>query len=671
MRSFISFLRSISIAHYVFRPSHKLVWFVGQWFVLVPALVYLAWHDAFGNGKTSAKSDHGHAANGATHVAVHGTSPWLWVGLGFAALVITLAVAEHRHKSAAGAGNAHKAASALWLAIGAVLGAVPLALHSGAPLVRAAVTVAILVACWGMAWIRAGAVAGAEAPWRGAVRSAPRWAVAVAVVGGTLVAWWASALRLPGGDVGWAIGGFALFLTGAEIARGQSSMRDRVAVATGHEALADVKSKGGVTTVTFAPSVLAATVRRHAETLREALEEEELEVEVDPPLSRRIVIRPAPPLPKFAPMPTEVTTGERELPIGVKRAIGQGETVVVGGVPCHPVLVDFNETPHAASFGTTGSGKTIEITVASTQALLRGWEIWFCEPIKGGIDLFPLRPWCRGFATSLEEAVALVADLLTEVDRRKVVLSKYGEVNFSSLPLETRRAERCLPALAIFDELYSTLALSRSKSQQSQAINSLREAIDDGIGRLMREARFVDIHVQVGLQRPDYEVFDGETKANIGVRLLCGVADRYSRSMALRDPDNSPKVGRGVKGRAVLETDSDEATEVQLYYVSPKEAAAVLTAAGIPHAKPFNAPAPVDSVHDSPPPKPPRPRARRAPRRDDRSGAVRVDTVGTVKVIVDKRSERAAPDVEAGVAIVPNGDGSYRSVGSVDPDEAA
>ena len=92
------------------------------------------------------------------------------------------------------------------------------------------------------------------------------------------------------------------------------------------------------------------------------------------------------------------------------------------------------------------------------------------------------------------------------------------------------------------------------------------------------------------MQRPDARVFEGEIKANIGFRILAGAADRIARSMAFRDADNAPKIARGIKGRALIETDSEDATEVQLYYVAAADVPAILEEAGVPHATPFHAP---------------------------------------------------------------------------------
>ena len=672
------FLRAMDIGVLFPRhPARRFVARVGE-VIFVAVLIEAAWHSVFGGGEHG-RHPASHHVKSAVHSAVHsrpvGHSLLPWVIAALIVIVLATAFTESHHrktraKKSSTPIKSHRPAASAWLVLGAALAAVPSVVHYGSPIGRAAVSFVVLTICWGIAWFRAGEVKGGEPTWRRAAAAVPGWWWGGVLAGGLLVAWLMSARRVPGGDIGWVVGALVVQTHGAATERGRANMRDRIAAATSHEALQSVDQRGDVTVVTFAPQVLADKVRRHADTLSEALEGEGLQVEADL-LARRITISPCAPLPGLAPMPTIVATGQRQLPIGVKRPDGSGDTIVAGGVACQEVVLDFDALPHGATLGTTGAGKSVELTVEATQALLRGWDLVIAEAVKGSVDFLPLRPWTRGFATTLEEIVSTIDDVLAELARRKAIIAKYGVVNVADLPENVRDLENCQPMMVIMDELFSTLAQSKSKSQQAMAINTLREMIGDGVSRLMREGRFVDIHLQVGMQRPDARVFEGEIKANIGFRILAGAADRIARSMALRDADNAPKIARGIKGRALIETDSEDATEVQLYYVAAADVPAILEAAGVPHAIAFHAPS-TEAEEESPPaaPKPSRTRTRRAPRRDVPGDEARGTDAG-VKVIVDKRAERFAQDVEPGVPVATTGDGSYRTVATRDPDEAA
>lgn len=669
------FLRAIDIGVLFPRhPARRFVARIGE-VIFVAVLIEAAWHSVFGGGEHG-RHPTSHHVSSVVHSAVHSQPaghPLLpWVIAAFIVIVLATAFAETHHrktraKKSSTPIKSHRPAASAWLVLGAALAAIPSVVHAGSPIVRAVVSFAVLAIAWGVAWVRAGEVKGGEPTWRRAVEAVPWWWWGGVLVGGSLVAWLMSARRVPGGDIGWIVGALVVETHGAATERGRANMRDRIAAATSHEALQSVDQHGDVTVVTFAPQVLADKVRRHADTLSEALESEGLRVEADL-LARRITISPCAPLPGLALMPTIVATGQRQLPIGVKRPDGSGDTMVVDGVTCHEVVLDFAAMPHGATLGTTGMGKSVELTVQATQALLRGWDLVIAEAVKGSVDFLPLRAWTRGFATTLEAIVSTIDDVLAELDRRKAIIAKHGVVNVGDLPDEVR--QDCPPMLFILDELFSTLAQSRSKSAQALAVNAQREAIGDGVSRLAREGRFADIHLQVGMQRPDARVFEGEIKANIGFRILAGTADRIARSMALRDADNAPKIARGIKGRALIETDSEDATEVQLYYVAAADVPAILEEAGIPHATPFHAPATEAGENSPPAPKPSRARTRRAPRRDVPGDEARGTDTG-VKVIVDKRAERFAQDVEPGVAVATTGDGSYRTVATRDPDEAA
>lgn len=118
-------------------------------------------------------------------------------------------------------------------------------------------------------------------------------------------------------------------------------------------------------------------------------------------------------------------------------------------------------------------------------------------------------------------------------------------------------------------------------------MNAVKARIGDVTGRILREARFVGIRAVIGMQRPDATVFDGEMKQNLGNRVLCGSADNVARGMALRNAAEAPLALKGARGRAIIETETADAEQVQVYFVPVKDAPALLTAAGIPHATPL------------------------------------------------------------------------------------
>jgi len=164
----------------------------------------------------------------------------------------------------------------------------------------------------------------------------------------------------------------------------------------------------------------------------------------------------------------------------------------------------------------------------------------------------------------------------------------------------------------VLDEYFSLIARLTAKTELAQRDNQLKDVIADSVSRVAREARYADIHVVLAAQRPDATVFAGELKSNIGARVLAGPADDIARRMALRSPESAPVPPKGAKGRAVIESDAEDAIEVQLYLVAtaPDDRSRSLGAPlpseqleknRVPHARKVNLVLPEDGEKEPPP----------------------------------------------------------------------
>lgn len=524
----------------------------------------------------AASGNHAGTTSGGWHPGV------ILVALCLAALVAALAAvllfAVVRRERERRAGDPewplrhHGHLAATLLVAGTVAGAVP----SGLPgpwWVRSVVTIAAVGSLWSWGWRSAGAQVGSEPPWRAGLRLGARrgvrlaregryveapwlWVPAAALASAGLVACCAAGVY--GGDCGiilaagvltwwtWGLGRRA-----SEEAR-QWWGRARSAAGAADVARVWVRPDWIDAGTPWGADVIltrgheAPAVERAGEVLSGLLGRD---WDVSPrPIGRRLQARHVGVLPDLALMPTAVTSGIHELPLGQAR----------GG---REVVFDTEADPHALICGKTGSGKTVAIAVLAAEALLRGWELAVVETVKGGLDYRALEPWCRLAAWDLEMAALAVEAVYSEVEDRRQLLLDHRAVKMADLPETVRRP----PMLVVLDEYFSMVVPNKLKTEDAKATNDLKARIAGTVGKLMREARFADIHVILGMQRPDAGVFEGEVKANTGMRVLAGSADRIARSMALRDPEGAPVVAKKRLGRVIVETESEDAEEVQCY----------------------------------------------------------------------------------------------------------
>lgn len=473
--------------------------------------------------------------------------------------------------------RSHVPASAAVAITGALLGALPSALIAQ-PVVAGTATAAIVAGAVTGALALAGMQRGRVPWWSLAWRTAWRRHQAVVAGLGLLavgVLAVAVTLRVPGGDAGAVVGAVALVLAEADSARvaaRETTHWWKIAVAAmgvdrvGHvEALppraadreaAEVAGAGPApwgARVTCARHVVAGQVSSGADAIGSVVGDE-WDVRADL-AHRRITVRPRPLLPTSALAPTDGAGGQWELPIGVGR----------GG---QPLVWDVTADPHALVTGQTGSGKTVLIVGAAMQAALRGWQVAVVDATKGALDYSDLDPWACIVARELPEAAAAVEWAYSEVRRRRALLAQHGAAKVPDLPAGVRPP----PLLLVLDEYFSLVARLASKTDLAKRDNAMKDLIADTVSRVAREARYADVHLILGAQRPDAAVFAGELKANVGARILCGPADGIARSMALRNADGAPVPPKGSKGRAVVETETMDAAEVQLYLVATSPA---------------------------------------------------------------------------------------------------
>ncbi len=223
-------------------------------------------------------------------------------------------------------------------------------------------------------------------------------------------------------------------------------------------------------------------------------------------------------------------------------------------------------------------------------AILRGDWVYVLDPVKLGVDLKAVEPYVRGFPkeTTRLEAVGYLTAIQREVNRRLSINTKYGAENgFSELIPPDER----YPMITIqIDEFTSLLVPHKSVAGMGGSdLTSIDQSVQDGlesqaasaaatlVGWLLRTARSANVCVILATQRLDQETINSipgattDFRTNLG-RILMGNASQADRKVALKRPDETPKVpSDGVKGRGVYESGTGEGVVFQAWYSTSLE----------------------------------------------------------------------------------------------------
>jgi DNA segregation ATPase FtsK/SpoIIIE, S-DNA-T family len=232
------------------------------------------------------------------------------------------------------------------------------------------------------------------------------------------------------------------------------------------------------------------------------------------------------------------------------------------------VWADLARMPHLLIAGTTGSGKSGCINAILTSVLLRSTpddvRMILVDPKRIELNYYESIPHLlTPVVSSPKEAAAVLANVLTEMDRRYERLSS---VRARSLPEANRafrqRGEEPLPyLLVVIDELADLMMVSP-------------QAVEDAIIRLAQKSRAVGIHLVLATQRPSVDVITGMIKANVPSRIAFAVSSQTDSRVILDHAGAESLLGQGDMLFRPLGT--SRLQRVQGAYVSEEEVALVV-----------------------------------------------------------------------------------------------
>lgn len=176
------------------------------------------------------------------------------------------------------------------------------------------------------------------------------------------------------------------------------------------------------------------------------------------------LLSPLPQLPRRVDLPQDIPQGR--IALGV-RFTGQ------------PILLDFEQTPHLAVLGITGSGKSVFLQSLVVQAIRNGMQLLVSDIDQTTFGMLENHPGLLApLANSPQSALELVERAIVECDKRaemfKVMPGHPAKINEYNT-LAVRAGQEPLPrVLVVLDEASSVLtALGGAKGAMGQALATL------------------------------------------------------------------------------------------------------------------------------------------------------------------------------------------------------
>lgn len=220
--------------------------------------------------------------------------------------------------------------------------------------------------------------------------------------------------------------------------------------------------------------------------------------------------------------------------------------------------------PHALVGGKTKSGKTVGLQLLVAQAIARGWDAIIADPKGVDFAWAGRLPRVRYFPGP--DCLNGVAEAVGEMHERQGWLHRnlWSGVDGADEIGDLLKTPNCpyRPCLVIVDEAAEAAGLGDKEEQRQTS---------DGLSSLARLSRFAGMVCAFATQRPDVKFLSGETKANLGTRVLYGSAGPILTRMVLDMPSTDmAALSQSVRGRGRAVITEGIALEFQGGFVTPR-----------------------------------------------------------------------------------------------------
>lgn len=272
---------------------------------------------------------------------------------------------------------------------------------------------------------------------------------------------------------------------------------------------------------------------------------------------------------------------DRHKPSPLALYLGEAQDAESGAA--FPLWWDPDSTdPHALIGGKTKSGKTVGLRLLVAQAVARGWDVIVADP-KGvdfvwagrlpGVRYFPGKDCLNGLA----EAVGEMTERQGWLQRNLWTGADGADEEGDLLKVQGQPYKPCL---VIVDEAAEMANLGDADDRKQTA---------ESLSSLARLSRFAGMVCAFATQRPDVKFLSGETKANLGTRVLYGSAGPTLTNMVLDMASKElAKLSATCRGRGRAVITEGNALEFQGGFIEPatvKELRGVLPGAKLPQVR--------------------------------------------------------------------------------------
>lgn len=205
-----------------------------------------------------------------------------------------------------------------------------------------------------------------------------------------------------------------------------------------------------------------------------------------------------------------------------------------------PMALELTHFPHTLIVGSAGSGKSVITRTIITHALAHD------EIEIRGIDLKAVELTnhsyrdCDVIATTLDETVKLVDDLLIETKRRFAILEQQKLTDY----LKTE-----LPAIYFIVDEYAILLHT---PEASDVDNAIELEIKQKIQELAGLGRAAGVYLFISTQRPDHSVIEPGLRYLLDNHILMGLSTPMTERLALNAKAYFGEVLRRNRGRGII-----------------------------------------------------------------------------------------------------------------------
>lgn len=200
-----------------------------------------------------------------------------------------------------------------------------------------------------------------------------------------------------------------------------------------------------------------------------------------------------------------------------------------------PVFADLAKMPHLLVGGTTGSGKSVGLNAFILSLIMQKTtdELKFVliDPKRIEFSLYNNQKYMLSpVVTEAEEAIATIAFLVEEMERRYCLLEKGFVKNIKEYN-QQNNVKKIPYIVCVIDE-FADLMVTDKK-------------VEKDVRRLAQKARACGIHLILATQRPSVDVVTGVLKANFPTRLAYKVASSADSRTIIDASGAENLIGRG------------------------------------------------------------------------------------------------------------------------------